>query len=278
MFFKQIENLLPKKLTDRVALKTSVSKIQLHRSRGYKKLNIPAKFTKFSKITFGVFCLLYFSGYQPAFSLPPLKQSLVRAEFSQQQIIDASRLSEPFILPHPGYLTTRFSSWHPGIDIATGLSMPVHPVTSGKIAEVIYGWFGLGHYIIIEHEQGFKSTYGHMGKIFVKKDDLVTSTSILGEVGMTGNTSGPHTHLEITKDGQYIDPQLILPSLSNWPTAGGTAPTGKGEVRTASKPQPTPKPEVTPTPYKLPLINIADSENTKSTKLPPLLLSPLNQL
>lgn len=161
--------------------------------------------------------LFYFSGYQPTLAIPPLKQSIVKAEFSQEQIIQNSSFKDPFILPHPGYLSSSFSTWHPGIDIAIGLGMPIHPINSGKVVEVNFGYFGLGHFVVVEHEQGIKSIYGHMGRIFVKKNDLVTQNSILGEVGMTGHTSGPHTHLETTKNGEYFDPQLILPLLSKWP-------------------------------------------------------------
>lgn len=169
----------------------------------------------------------YFSGYQPTLAIPPIKQTIVKAEFSQEQIIQNSSFKNPFILPHPGYMSTSFSTWHPGLDIATGLGMPIHPINSGKVIEVNFGFWGLGHYVVIEHEQEIRSTYGHMGRIFVKKNDLVNQNSTLGEVGMTGNTSGPHTHLEVTKNGQYIDPQLFLPIIAKWPENAGKAPSEK---------------------------------------------------
>jgi murein DD-endopeptidase MepM/ murein hydrolase activator NlpD len=212
MFLKQCRNLLPKKLLDGVALKTAVSQHQLFKVRGLKKLSK-------IKLPLGVFLLLYLLGYQPTLALPPIKQAVVKAEFSQEQSVGAAKLSEAFKLPHPGYLTTRFSSWHPGVDIATGLGMPIHPIGQGKVVEVTYGFWGLGYFVRVEHEQGFKSTYAHMGRIFVKAGDTVTSSSTLGEVGLTGHTSGPHTHLEITKDGQYINPQNILPEIPLYPTS-----------------------------------------------------------
>lgn len=183
----------------------------------------------------GLSLLVYFAGYQPTLAIPPIKQSIVKAEFSQEQIIQTSSFKDPFILPHPGYISTSFSTWHPGVDIATGLGMPIHPINAGKVIEVTFGFWGLGHSVVVEHEQGIKSTYGHMGRIFVKIDDLVTQNSILGEVGMTGHTSGPHTHLEVTKNGEYFDPQLILPLLSKWPESAGKGPSGKGEVKIENK-------------------------------------------
>ncbi len=120
-------------------------------------------------------------------------------------------------LPHPGYLSTRFSAFHPGIDIATGFGMPIHPITEGIVEEIQFGFWGLGNYIVISHPSGLRSTYGHTGRIFVKKDQVVSQNTTLGTVGMSGATSGPHTHLEIDKDGKLIDPTTILPKLDEYP-------------------------------------------------------------
>lgn len=216
MFFQQIKNLLPKKPSDGAALKTLASQHLLSGLRGLRKQRY-IKFPKYSKIFLVALLSLYFSGYQPVLSFPPIKQTLLRAEFSQDQSIDYNHLSQPFKLPHPGYLTTRFSFWHPGIDIAVGLGTPIRPISAGKVTEVSLSFWGLGHYVVIDHEQGFRSIYGHMGRIFAKTGNPVTSSSIIGEVGLTGHTSGPHTHLEITKNEEPINPLTILPAISNWP-------------------------------------------------------------
>ncbi|MBI2018272.1 M23 family metallopeptidase [Candidatus Daviesbacteria bacterium] len=167
-------------------------------------------------ICFGILSL----GYYPTFAIPPVKQSLVQASNQEQKAeIIAASFSQPLVLPHPGYLSTRFSTWHPGIDIAAGLGMPIHPVTSGEVSQVGRDFFGLGNFVEVVHQNGFKSKYAHMGKIYVKVGDKITSQNTLGEVGLTGRTSGPHTHLEITKDGDYIDPQTILPDIPNMPAS-----------------------------------------------------------
>lgn len=195
MLNKQSKNLLPKKP---------------------KKKPIFFSFSFTSKLLGGVLILLYLMAYQPILAIPPVQKSLVLADFSQQQAINSSALTEGFALPHPGYLTTKFSSWHPGIDLAVGLGMPVHPIASGKVTEVNLGFLGLGHFVVIEHAQGFTSTNGHLGRVFVKTGDNVNKSSIIGEVGLTGHTSGPHTHLEITKDGKNIDPLTVLPKIDDW--------------------------------------------------------------
>lgn len=169
---------------------------------------------KFSKITIIALTLLNFLGYYPTFSIPPIKRSVIFAQSQEQkgEVIPAS-FSKPISLPHPGYISTRFSFWHPGIDIAADLQTPIHPVTDGEVTEAGFDIFGLGNYVVVTHENGFKSKYAHLGKILVKIGAKVTSDSVLGEVGLTGHTSGPHTHLEITHDGQFVDPQKLLPEL-----------------------------------------------------------------
>lgn len=240
MFLKQCENLLPKERTDGVAPKTSASQKQLSGLRGFRKLPI------FNRFVIGALTVLYFSAYQPTLAVPPLRQMPVYAAGTQKQDIDAGVLSQPFTLPHPGYITTHFSAWHPGIDIATGLGMPIHPVASGKVIKVVFGFIDLGHYVVVEHAQGFQSTYGHMGNVFVKVGDDVTQSSILGEVGLTGHTTGPHTHLEITYNGQYVDPEKLLPPLPDWPESAGVGPHGQGDVTLTPTPTPIPTPTITP--------------------------------
>lgn len=166
-----------------------------------------------------VFILFNFLGYYPTFSIPPIKKSevLAQSDIQKREVISVS-FSKPLILPHPGYISTRFSSFHPGIDIATGLGMPIHPVIDGEIIESGFNIFGLGNYVVVSHENNFKSKYSHMGRIFVKVGQKITSNAILGEVGLTGRTSGPHTHLEITHNDILINPEKLLPSLSDFPT------------------------------------------------------------
>ncbi len=158
------------------------------------------------------------SGYYPTFGIPPIKRSFVLANTQEQKgEIISDAFSQPVILPHPGYLSTRFSIFHPGIDIAAGLGMPVHPITAGVVEDTGTDFFGLGKYVVISHEKGYKSKYAHLGKIYVKADQEVTTENILGEVGLTGHTSGPHTHLEVTYNGRYIDPLTILPEIPDMP-------------------------------------------------------------
>ncbi len=200
------QNLLPRRGFGRVALNQILSKISLRSPK------------RFQWLTITCFVLFTFLGYYPTNNIPPIRQSSVSAQQEQKEEIIATSFSKPLSLPHPGYLSTRFSNWHPGIDIAAGLGMPIHPITGGKVSQIGRDLFGLGNFVEILHENGFRSKYAHMGKIYVKAGEEVNSSNILGEVGLTGHTSGPHTHLEITHNGSYVDPLTLLPPIPGMPT------------------------------------------------------------
>lgn len=210
---KEGKNLLPGKVYRRVARNYKLSKISPRVSKRFRGLSI-----SIPRVTLIILIVLFFGGYYPVLSFPPVRRSSVLAEANSQndQVMTAS-FPKPIVLPLPGYLSTRFSAWHPGIDIASGLGMPIHPITSGLVSEVNYGFWGYGNHVIISHENGFKSLYAHMGRVFVRKGQLVTSNDLLGEVGLTGHTTGPHTHLEISFQGKNIDPSTVLPPIPDMP-------------------------------------------------------------
>lgn len=159
-------------------------------------------------------------GYQPNFTqFPPQRNTPVKAEAPQSQTITAQVAPIIFTLPHPGYISTYFSTYHPGIDIAAGLGMPIHPVAAGKIISTGFNFWGLGLVVEIDHGNGYKSLYAHMGKIYVKTGQIVSTNDLLGEVGLTGHTSGPHTHLELSRDGKNFNPVAVLPTLPDLASA-----------------------------------------------------------
>lgn len=207
------KNLLPGKVYRRDARNFKLSKIKSKVPFGFNRLPI-----SFLRVALILLLVLFFSGYHPVLAFPPVRASLVSAAVNSQidQIITSS-FPQPVILPHPGYLSTRFSTWHPGVDIASGLGMPIHPITAGVVEETNYGFWGYGNNVVVSHSNGFKSKYAHMGRIFVSKDQAVNSEIALGEVGLTGYTTGPHTHLEVTYQDKFIDPLTILPQIPDMP-------------------------------------------------------------
>jgi hypothetical protein len=194
-----------------------------------------------AKIALGAFLLSFMSIYQPTLDFPLFKINTVQAQEPSQQTQTISTSPAPIIfqLPHPGYLSTPFSRYHPGIDIASGLGMPIKPIAGGVVIDAGFNFWGLGLIVEVEHASGFRSLYAHLGKIYVTKGQEVDATASIGEVGLTGRTSGPHTHIELAKDGHKIDPRPLLPEIANYPTE---------EYYAAKTPQSTQIPSTVPIP------------------------------
>ncbi len=195
------------------------------------KLSLLSNFPRLSsKAVFVVILIAFLMDYQPSLGIPPIKKNVARAQTEQVQSVNAEALPFEFSLPHPGYITTRFSLYHPGIDIATGLGMPIKPVAPGTVIDEGYNFWGLGLTVTIDHGFDFKSLYAHLGTIYVQKNQTVDQNNIIGIVGLTGHTTGPHTHLELSKAGKNIDPEKILPQISQMPSLDYIKPVSQKNV------------------------------------------------
>ncbi len=98
---------------------------------------------------------------------------------------------------------------HTGIDFSAGTGTPVITTADGVIKSA--GWRkGYGKCIVIQHKSGYKTLYGHLSKINVKKGQKVKSGDLIGKVGSTGRSTGPHLHYEVYKDGKRINPKSYL--------------------------------------------------------------------
>lgn len=114
------------------------------------------------------------------------------------------------------YITSRFgesssrrASTHTGLDLATALGTSIYPIAAGKV--VFSGWQGsYGWLMIIDHGNGVESYYGHCNTLNVGVGTDVTPDMVIGTVGSTGNSSGPHLHLEIRVNGEICNPQNYL--------------------------------------------------------------------
>lgn len=105
---------------------------------------------------------------------------------------------------------TGLHSMHSGIDLAASEGTPVMAARGGTVAEA--GWDdSLGNYVILSHEGGHQSVYGHLCKISVSLKDVVKSGTILGAVGSTGKSTGPHLHFEIRIRGEARNPESYIP-------------------------------------------------------------------
>ena len=98
---------------------------------------------------------------------------------------------------------------HTGIDFRGDSGDPVHATAAGTVVEA--GWSGgYGRMVEIDHGNGFSSRYGHLSKIDVKVGQSIKIGQVIGEIGSTGRSTGPHLHYETRIDGEAVNPQKFL--------------------------------------------------------------------
>jgi len=99
-------------------------------------------------------------------------------------------------------------SYHSGIDMACPTGTKIYGALSGTVTTA--GWSDVyGNYVIVRHHSGYKTLYAHMSKINVRVGQYVTQDSILGYVGSTGLSTGPHLHFTVYKNGVAVNPQNL---------------------------------------------------------------------
>jgi len=104
-----------------------------------------------------------------------------------------------------------FHAGHPGIDFRSPIKSGVLAVDNGIVTETIEDMYGYGRHVYITHNDGQVSLYAHLGLIVVERGEQVKAGDKIGEIGMTGRTTGPHLHFEWRKDGKAVNP---IPMLS----------------------------------------------------------------
>lgn len=101
---------------------------------------------------------------------------------------------------------------HNGMDIAANSGTAVFAADGGKV--VLAEWYGgYGNCIMIEHGNGYKTLYGHLSYIGVRNGQYVSQGDTIGQVGSTGNSTGPHLHFEVYANGNRIDPEQFFSGL-----------------------------------------------------------------
>jgi len=99
---------------------------------------------------------------------------------------------------------------HPGLDLKGPINEPIYPIMAGNVIEATRSYTGYGNYVVIEHAQGLQSLYAHLNWIGVHKGDQVNTDSILGGLGTTGRSTGPHLHLEVIDNGKKVNPLTVI--------------------------------------------------------------------
>jgi len=150
---------------------------------------------------------------------PDLAESLQQDKKNMESYIFTMEHT-PSIWPTWGTITTLFcdgrssTAWipgsHKGIDIANNSNTSISAAASGVV--IFAGWQGgYGKKIVIYHMDKYTTVYGHLNEILVNVGDQVTQGQIIGKMGSTGHSTGPHLHYEVYVDGVSHNPKEFLP-------------------------------------------------------------------
>jgi len=96
-------------------------------------------------------------------------------------------------------------NFHPGIDVSTSRGTPIVAPADGIVA-VATRKGGFGNFIIIKHKLGYITRYGHLQKFNVRRGQLVKRGQVIGFVGNTGKSRGPHLHYEVLRNNKAVNP------------------------------------------------------------------------
>lgn len=148
-------------------------------------------------------------------------------------ITEGSRVSSRYGFRKDPFTGAR--AFHRGIDIAAPEGTPIHPIRSGRV--VFSGRLGgFGNMVMVDHGEGFLTRYAHNSVNFVREDDFVGPDTVIGLVGSTGRSTGPHLHFEVMRNGENIDPAPVFEAKSIKDLRGtsdnpvGRTPTGKDDA------------------------------------------------
>ena len=159
----------------------------------------------------------------PAASASPFDKQLYRVALSRAQVDKLNRTLAmvPYRKPVVGEieLSSGFGvrndpflgrpAMHTGLDFRASTGDPVRATADGRVTSA--GWAGgYGRMVEIDHGNGLATRYGHMSQIDVKVGDIVKTGEVVGEVGSTGRSTGPHLHYETRSNGEAVDPQRFL--------------------------------------------------------------------
>jgi murein DD-endopeptidase MepM/ murein hydrolase activator NlpD len=128
------------------------------------------------------------------------------------------RIGDGFVRPVDGPISSLFgwravsvagNRFHGGIDIAADSGTPVLAARGGIV--VRSGWAGVyGYHVVIDHGDGWETRYAHLSRIDVLEGERTRQGAVIGAVGSTGASTGPHLHFEVRFQGRALDPLAYL--------------------------------------------------------------------
>jgi len=131
-------------------------------------------------------------------------------------------LGELFMWPMKNYRITEYFGWrihpithlrakHIGIDITSYFRAPIYAASSGRVIAVETQVGNFGKFILIQHPRGFTTLYAHLDSFNVQVGQYVNQGQVIGRMGNTGLSTGPHLHFSVLKNGVYLNPLQYLP-------------------------------------------------------------------
>jgi len=99
--------------------------------------------------------------------------------------------------------------FHTRIDIGVPHGTPIKAAMAGRISTVAYN-DSYGNYVVVSHHSGYRTLYGHMSRTNAKVGAYVTAGEVIGYAGSTGQSTGPHVHFTVFKNGKTVNPRLLM--------------------------------------------------------------------
>lgn len=155
----------------------------------------------------------------------PLELSMLQAGFTVGDVLPVDAVfdttgsrdsSVPTLWPVRGWITAEFNEEmpgrmgpHRGVDIAASQGTPILAAAEGVVT--LSGWdTNLGLVVVVDHQNGLSTLYGHCSQILVQVGDPVNQGEVVAHLGNTGRSSAPHLHFEVRESGVAVDPRAYL--------------------------------------------------------------------
>ena len=153
--------------------------------------------------------------------IPAEKLSMSYVDYMKKDIDDLfnTMVSTPVGTPLKGKINSDFgyrkdpfkhrTGFHSGIDIDANYGQPIVATADGKVIKASWQ-SSYGKTVVIKHENGYETLFGHLSKITVKEGDEVKVGDVIGKAGSTGRSTGTHLHYEVIKDSKRLNPKNYL--------------------------------------------------------------------
>jgi len=143
--------------------------------------------------------------------IPDGKEQIVYAPVATASIKNiftpAPASNSQLLWPTNSHRITQYFKWlHSGLDIGNKTGQPIYAAESGIIEKAGWNNGGYGYFVIINHGGGLQTLYAHQSKIYVKTGQNVARGDIIGAIGSTGRSTGPHLHFEVRTNGVRVNP------------------------------------------------------------------------